>query len=105
MNATKPKKSQEAPRKKVTVQASKAAANATPAELAQQRAFWQSEIEAIAGQSLSSLEEAISVIVDTVLNRIGGSAERREEEKKFLTDLLLTDAQLCADVRSILKIS
>ena len=74
-------------------------------EHSQQRAFWRAEIESLSNQIFSTFDDAISAIADKVLDRLGGNPEHRLEEKKFLIDLLVTDAQLCADVRSILKIS
>jgi hypothetical protein len=56
-------------------------------------------------QKFNSLEDAVSSLAENVLNRLGGSQATRADEKKFLVDLLLTDPELCARVRTELKIS
>ncbi len=65
---------------------------------------WSDEIQALRGQTFANLECAIESLAEAVLEKAGSTPEIREQEKRFLIDLLRTDVQICEILRGALKI-
>ena len=78
--------------------------NANQAERKDLRDFWQEEIEALQQGSFSSIDQAIEVLVDRVLERMKSDKHGIQGEREFVIDFLKTDAEIVEELQRILQL-
>ncbi len=66
--------------------------------------FWSKDIEEVKQGTYETVEEAIEAIADRIVQRISSPTIDDGETKKFVTDLLSSNEEIVATLRSIMQI-
>lgn len=66
--------------------------------------FWDKEIEAVKHATYESVEAAIDAIAERVVQRMASSTIDERETKRFVAELLSSNEEVVATLRSVLDI-
>lgn len=65
---------------------------------------WREEVKGLMGKRYESVEQAITALINRVLNRLEIREGENGPTRRFLEDLLLTDPTLKGELQKVLKV-
>lgn len=66
--------------------------------------FWKEEVTNLKGKEFSSVDQAVTTLIERVLDRLNEPQDRRVATQKFLELLFKTDPVMLSTLERILKI-